>query len=493
MGSTDYGEFVVKYANGAFSVESIVGVDTTTIVTDTASYTPGNWVTVEVRAYYDATTTKLTYGVYVNDTQIFYGAGTTLYPSMIYLDRALWHQPSMLTYYDNICMRTLAVEDMPVTFTADEDPEPEPEPEEPAGPEITRLVLWDFDDLTTTPTTNSLGVSYVADGNLLYNPRTIAQSVTTNRNTDYVGEAREDNGMALVVTTGTTAIDEDNVYKDTVLVNNTRRNYATYVQTDGNEYVVEHSFEIYVPSASAEARRNYMFGFSLTGQNVNDYFIDATIKNGKLNFDINPITNSVKFVDFTERTKTAYVPSDAWNKISFIKSVTYDSTNGLYNIKIYGICNDVCYYEAQFKGYDATNLYMVTQSWNITGLDDKAVVTKLDNIKISSYSAMPEITYGWTDADDYIYPLALNYVEGSVEAKAKIIGTYENLCLVTAVYNADGKLEKIWTDTTLEDGYLSYTVTGAAYVQSGYKVKAFLFDGITSAIPYVENVGLIIE
>ena len=44
------------------------------------------------------------------------------------------------------------------------------------------------------------------------------------------------------------------------------------------------------------------------------------------------------------------------------------------------------------------------------------------------------------------------------------------------VYNADGKLVKLWKYTTLEDGYLSYTVTGADYVQSGYKVKAFLFD-----------------
>ena len=87
LGSTDYGEFVVKYADGAFTVDSLVGIDTTTAVTGSASYTPGSWVTVEVRAYYDATTTKLTYGAYVDDTQILYGEGTTLYPSMIYLDR----------------------------------------------------------------------------------------------------------------------------------------------------------------------------------------------------------------------------------------------------------------------------------------------------------------------------------------------------------------------------------------------------------------------
>jgi len=489
LGSDGYDEFVIRYANGAFTVDSLVGIDTTTAVTGSASYTPGSWATVEVRAYYDATTTKLTYGVYVGDTQIFYGVGTTLYPSMIYMDRALWHQPSMATNYDNIYMRTLSVEDKPVTFTVD-TPE---EPEEPAGPEITRLVLWNFDDLTTTSATNSLVVSYVSDGNLLYNPRTIAHSMDTNRNTDYVGEARENNGMALVVTTGTTAIDENNLTKDSVLVNNTRRNYNTYVQNDGKEYVVEHSYEIFVPAASAETKRSYKFGFSLTGQNVNDYFIDSVIENGKLNFDVTPIAENVKFVDFTERTKTADVASDAWNKISFIKSVTYDEANGLYNIKIYGICNDVCYYEAQFKGYNATNLYMVTQSWNITGLDDKAVVTKYDNIKIASYSAMPEITYGWTESDNYIYPLALNTVENGVEAKAKILGNYENLCLVTAVYNANGKLEKLWTDTTLEDGYLSYTVTGAEYVKSGYSVKAFLFDSLTSAIPQVNSSKLTIQ
>ena len=494
LGSTDYGEFVVKYANGAFTVDSLVGFDSTTVVTDTASYTPGSWATVEVRAYYDATTTKLTYGVYVGDKQIMYGVGTTLYPSVIYLDRALWHQPSLATNYDNISMRTLAVEDKPVTFTA-EEPEPEEpeEPETPAGPEITRLVLWNFDDLATTSTTNSLIVSYVSDGNLLYNPRTIAHSSDSNRNTDYVGEARENNGMALVVTTGTTPIDENDVIKDTVLVNNTRRNYNTYVQNDGKEYVVEHSYEIYIPSASADTKRSYRFGFNLTGQNTNDYFVESTIENEKMKFAVNPITDNVKFVDFTERTKVADLPSDAWNKISFIKSIIYDETNSLYNIKIYGICNDVCYYEAQFKGINATNLYMVTQSWNITGLDEKAVVTKFDNIKISSWSAMPEISYGWTDEDNYIYPLALNYVDGSVEAKAKIIGSYNNLCLVVAVYDENGALEKLWTDTTPEDGYLSYIVTGAEYVKSGYSVKAFLFDSLTSAIPQVNSSKLTIQ
>jgi len=129
LGSTDYGEFVVKYANGAFTVDSLVGIDTTTSVINSASYTPGSWVTVEVRAYYDATTTKLTYGVYIDDAQIFYGVGTTLYPSMIYLDRALWHQPSIATNYDNICMRVLLIEDKPVAPGSQEpDPDPNPDP-----------------------------------------------------------------------------------------------------------------------------------------------------------------------------------------------------------------------------------------------------------------------------------------------------------------------------------------------------------------------------
>ena len=61
------------------------------------------------------------------------------------------------------------------------------------------------------------------------------------------------------------------------------------------------------------------------------------------------------------------------------------------------------------------------------------------------------------------------------------------------VYNADGNLVKLWKYTTLEDGYLSYTVTGADYVQSGYKVKAFLFDSLTSAVPQVEKAKLTIQ
>ena len=500
-GNTDPSSFTVKYEDKKFTIDqtSMTGIDTATVVTDTVAYTPGSWVNLEIRAYFDSTTKKLTYGAYVGESQIFYAQGNVEYAfdastqkATMYLSKFVWSQPSAKTYYDNIYYRALTAADASTTFTP-VYVEEEPEPEEPAGPEITRLVLWNFDDLTTTPATNSLVVSYVSDGNLLYNPRTIAHSGTTNRNTVYAGEERTDNGKALVITTGTTAIDESNPSAYTVIVNNTRRNYGKYGEADGNEYVVEHSYEIYIPSASADTKRTYQFGFNLTGQNINDYFIEANTENGKLEFDINPITENVKIVDFTERTKTADVASDAWNRISFIKSITYDVNAGLYNIKIYGLLNDVCYYEAQVKGYNASDLYMVTQSWNIKGLDDKEVVTKLDNIKISSYSAMPAINYAWTDAENYIYPLALNYADNSVEAKAKVVGEFENLCLVAAVYNESGALEKLWTDTTLEDGYLSYTVTGSNYVNAGNSVKAFLFDSLTSIIPYVEKAELVIQ
>ena len=484
---TDYGEFVIKYADGEFAVDSLVGIDATTVVTDTANYTPGNWVTVEVRAYYDATTIKLTYGVYVGDKQIMYGVGTTLYPSMIYLDRALWHQPSIATNYDNICMRTLSVEDKPVTFTAET-----PEPEEPAGPVVTDLNVNDFDDLTTTATTNTLTV---ASESLLSSPKNLTHSSTTNRSTEYVGEAREDNGMALVVTTSTTTLDETNSSKNTVMVHQPKRHFAGYVEEDGKEYIISSSYEIYVPEASKESERMHTFTFSGVNNTDADCMLASYIKDGKLNFGLDILTENTKLTDFTERAKTAELPSDVWNKITYIMKIKYDTTNAQYDINLYGIYADECYYECSFKldlSY-ANGLCMLIQGLTITGLDDKAVVTKYDNIKISSYSAMPEITYAWTDAENYIYPLALNSTGSSVEAKAKVLGSYANLCLVTAVYDADDKLVKLWTDTTLEDGYLSYTVTGSDYIKSEYEVKAFLFDSITTAIPYVENVGLVIE
>ena len=60
-------------------------------------------------------------------------------------------------------------------------------------------------------------------------------------------------------------------------------------------------------------------------------------------------------------------------------------------------------------------------------------------------------------------------------------------------YYENGELEKLWTDNTLDEGYLSYTVTESEYVKSGYTVKAFLFDSLTSAIPQVGNAKLTIQ
>ena len=113
-------QFTIKYENKKFSIDNtadLLGFDKFSAVYAEEDYTPGTWVTVEVRAYYDATTKKLTYGAYVDDTRIFYGEGNIEYSAM-YLDKALWSQPSVVTNYDNICMRVLAVEDKPTTSTS---------------------------------------------------------------------------------------------------------------------------------------------------------------------------------------------------------------------------------------------------------------------------------------------------------------------------------------------------------------------------------------
>ena len=66
--------------------------------------------------------------------------------------------------------------------------------------------------------------------------------------------------------------------------------------------------------------------------------------------------------------------------------------------------------------------------------------------------------------------------------------------MVTAVYNTNGNLLKLWTDNELDsDGFLSCKITDSSYLVQGYKVKAFVFDSLTSAIPQVENAELAIQ
>lgn len=58
--------------------------------------------------------------------------------------------------------------------------------------------------------------------------------------------------------------------------------------------------------------------------------------------------------------------------------------------------------------------------------------------------------------------------------------------LILAIYDADGKLVKLYKDDTATDGLYSVSAE-SKYLLEGYSAKAFIWDSLTSIIPQAEN------
>lgn len=475
--TTDKGSLTIKYSNGAFSVDetSIAGMDTASIVSNTIAYQAGNWTTVELRVYYN-TEKKLEYGVYIGEEQIFYGVGSYTYDEL-YLWNSIWTQASgITTYMDDVTFSLLPDTDKPVALEAPV-----------VIPDSTDIVKYDFNSMTTEST---LTLAVAGTG---VSTRNMVNSSSTSKVTTYAGESKTIGDMALVVSTSKENI-EGKTSGASVVVSTPRISLKDYVTNDGTETVLVGSYDINIPQDSADTMRMHMLSLQAYDNTPNtsqhDFVISSYIDNGYLYFDTELSTEDAIQVDFSERSEKVAFDINDWETVNYVIKTTFDTDR--YIVKLYGIYKGKCCYENTIEVL-GSYMYVNNNSFYVYGLEEKDITTKYDNFKLTHVPAYSdEIVYNWSSAD-YIYPLALNYTNNSVEAKAKVVGSYANLCLVTAVYNNDGKLVKLWTDTTLEDGYLSYTVTGASYVQSGYKVKVFLFDSIISAIPYVENTSLVIE
>ena len=83
--------------------------------------------------------------------------------------------------------------------------------------------------------------------------------------------------------------------------------------------------------------------------------------------------------------------------------------------------------------------------------------------------------------------------DGNVDVEArKSEGTFESGVLVVALYDANGKLVEIRKSTDITDGKFVYEVP-AAKVATAKKIKGFVLDGITTAVPQFPSGVLVIE
>ena len=499
QGSTIVNPTTVKVtaSNGEFSVSVSETSDSTAITgtSTTAPYTVGKWTTVEIRGYRTERNT-LKIGVYVDENQIFYGEGTSaVYTGDLAINQMFFEQSTykdstgatttFSTDYDDITIAAIGTENAPTDFSLVND-----------------IIGIDFSDVPETEATTLKAANKGMFSEAVVLQESSNSTAPFKGTTKYkaVAKSAEDSNPVLDVVTTADGTSEQRLY----LIQVTRGSLASYVNTK-EETVLKYSYDIFIPSGTETSLRKQevlFAGQDILGTTTTKYangglYVGSQIKDGKLSFYTSTYYENSDAVYGKNRSEEVAIELDAWNTIEYVLKITQDAENSLYNVKVYGMYKGNCCFTNEYVVYgDAFGICSNRYYIYGTGNEHSSIETKYDNISLKHISNWQEDTYNynaWTK--DYIYPLSLTYdVETGVTANVKIDnskGTYTNkLCLVVALYNTNGKLEKMYTSNMLEDGYIEFTTNDSDFVKSGYTAKAFLFDDITTAIPYISSVKI---
>ena len=199
-------------------------------------------------------------------------------------------------------------------------------------------------------------------------------------------------------------------------------------------------------------------------------------------------------------TFTLDVESDKWYRIIKLLKITNSGKNYLITTEgfVIDLETDTSYkiYESYTEVPKATvveeaitdGIKLTQARTDITTLADtekKSVVTYYDNI-VSRIWDTDFSTY-YSNMNDLIDPITLTVNNKAVTAKGLVLNGNGTQKVVIAGYNANGKLEKmaISDDSATIDatkGTVEFTYDFADYTDVK-TVKAFMFDGITTAKP----------
>lgn len=443
----------VIYEAGNFTVNT---AQVTAVTSESVAYTSGNWANIQVRLYLNSEN-KIDVGVYVNDTQIFYGTGTAVFNGKMYFpvmnfihdDGDKNSTTTCTTYLDDITISTLSADYIPTDIT-----------------ETTNYLTY-WDGVLRDSTGNAYADSKVINNGYSFYP--IAGSVVSKALV-----ARNNK-----VGTGVTHVkDGDNTYYS-VNWEDVQSNYRTdikpYMNSDAPVAAV--SYKIQIPQESASKTRDFVLQFTNKPYDATTGVTTAklTVKYDGKSFYAEPTSN------LTAVTSEAveYTP-DSWTTVQVR---LYLNAENKVEVGVY-VGEQQIFYGTGVVDY-SSNLTLFAMNFLSQVESGATYTTYLDDITVS---LMPEEFKPVS-----MIKTTLEQNGDIVESKAEVSSIYNNLCLITAVYNSANKLEKIWVDDTIENGFLSSTVSGADYVKSGYKVKTFVFDSLQSAIPQVESIGLTID
>lgn len=446
----------VKYDDNRFFIDEDTTSGIDCVNSKTKTYSSGDWVTVETRVYRN-TDNKIDVGVYVGEEQIYYGEGTGDYTDNLALRQI------------NFKTETTASGDTSVTYTTHYDDikvSMLPQSYIPVDSIVSNKNLSHYD-----------GVLYNSKGTA--NNTTLTSGKYFYPNPDCEVIDNSSNGYALRSAgcgTGVSSVTEDdNAYFSvnwSDIQNNFRYNLGEYITS--NNPVLSFSYDIRIPEADSDKWRKTDIRLTSDGLSGSENLTIFCIK-----YDDNTLyvsEDGTSGVD-TVNSRTKSYTAGSWINV---ETRIYRNADNKIDVGVYvGEEKEQIYYGKGTNDY--TDNLAIRQLNFVTETNADATATyttDYDNIDVSVLVAeyIPEP----------MIMLNLSETSSGVECKANI-STGENLCLVAAVFDGNNKLQKMWTDTTLDNNALSIPISDEQYLKTGYEIKAFLFDSLQSAIPQVES------
>ncbi len=298
-------------------------------------------------------------------------------------------------------------------------------------------------------------------------------------------------------------------------VGNIRDSFRDYVKkTNGETTTFVYSYDMSVSNFNANINNSFAFGVDLsnndttdrdgnkvTARKVNDVSVNFSIDtNGVAKFVGNIIGYGVRVAN-TERTETRTITPNRMFNVKLISEITHGETN--YGIKFYGVLENQVIYEENFTltyvDYDNDGISDDIHVGMITlgiGTDTKphdATVTCYDNML---FAKNENFDWSTVDTDAWINRTVKleKDASGNIDVVAKKSGdeVFTSGTLLIATYDAKGKLVKLFSKGTIEDGKFVYKLPASEL--SGIKtVKGFVFESIATAKALMPSGALILE
>lgn len=444
-------------------------------------YEVGEWVTLEARVYVKPDGTLLI-GGYADGNQIYYAESTdSLYKDTMQVNSVELYNGKtspVATDYKEISVSAIDELFVPVNEIFENE---------------NKIIYFPFNNVSyTTPSVMANIANSVGDSiSVLKIDKNSSLSGKESYTTVDSSVASKDIRSLFVSTNADGST--DNYLR---LFQDSQKSLKSYMDMT-SETVFKLSYDVYIPSKSLASVRSTSLKLTTdsTDYSNSNFIIDSVIDNGKITFGINNSSSLAEAVPLTMRTQEADITSDSWHTVEYILKLTPTASG--YTMKVYGILDNISYYENEYKFKTDNIIVSYFPEIRIfgTGSGLNNIKTGFDNISFSQLFNYTEDLFecGFTD-EKYVYPVYVGYENSIVRARARMVGYNDNACLVLAIYSADDRLLKTYVSTTFDGEYMSCASSiDEIIIRKNYKAKAFLLDSLESAIPYVENAGIVIE